>query len=60
MDRTKIDFIGFNASVKKEDKPGEIEILVHAGHMELSDAEIGLIKKETENFADKIYTIINV
>ena len=59
MGRTKIDFIGFNASVKKEDKPGEIEILVHAGHMELSDGEIGLIKRETESFANKIHAIIN-
>lgn len=55
---TKIDFIGFNATVKKPGANGELQIAVHAGKMELSIEEIEKIRDETERFADRIEKII--
>ena len=55
---SKIDFIGFNATVKKPGQSGELQIMVHAGNMELTDSEIRAIRKETECLAEKIERII--
>lgn len=59
MQKTKIDFIGFNATVKSEKRSGEFQIMAHAGHMEISAEEMELIKQETEKFAGKIEEILN-
>lgn len=59
MSKTKIDFIGFNATVKAEKRSGEFQIMAHAGHMELTAEEMELIKAETEKFAEKVEEILN-
>ena len=56
---SKIDFIGFNATVKKPGQSGELQIMVHAGNMELTDGEIACIRKRTENFAKDIERLIS-
>ena len=56
--QVELHFIGFNSTVKAENRTGRIEILVHSERMQLTDEEIISIKNETEIFIGKLGQII--
>ena len=51
---TKIDFIGFNSSLEREDG-GKVDIMVHITHAPfVDDEEVCKIKKLTEEFSKQV------